>query len=71
MLAILIGIGRSFATDWARALQQVNLIVDFRTYLEVSVAAVAFALLVWTLPDRVASAIAGGFSLGNPYRDDS
>lgn len=70
MIAILIGIGRSFAADWAQALDHLNPLVTLRSYLHVSVASLAFAMLVWTLPDRVASAVAGGFSLGNPYRDD-
>ena len=68
VLIVLIAVGRDLPRQWVVALAEGNLFVDFATYGHVIASATIFALLVWTVPDKVATAVGGSLSFGNPYR---
>ena len=68
VLIVLIAIGRDLPREWILALEQGNFFTDFATYAHVIASATIFALMIWTVPEKVASAVGGSLNLGNPYR---
>lgn len=68
---LLVGVGRDLGGEWDQLLSTWQGAFDLWINYRILLAAVFFALLVWTLPKLIADKIAGGFTFGgiNPLSD--
>lgn len=65
VIFLILAIARNLGTDWDLALQGFALI-DIRTHLSITAAALLLAILAWTLPNTIASRLVSTFRLSAP-----
>ncbi len=66
LLMLLFDVGKTFIEVWAMNLES-SAWLDFRPFLELLIAPLAFAYLVWTVPDRLADTVTSRFELRSPF----
>lgn len=75
VLYLLLGVGRNLGADWDQMIREQSFFgsLDPRLHFTVLAATIVFALLVRTLPNTIAQAVAGSFSLAgtNPLAERS